>query len=117
MALQSGSVILLWHFKSLVAQQFPEYIPTIKGFDDLSGVILLCVYILMRFIRRLDFTIWLQSRIKLVLSVFVISGTAVFLGFRQHNSIFAFAFAYSLGPLKTFVSLECAYSSGKSLPM
>lgn len=88
-----GPMFWIWSF---FAQQLPAYVPTVSGFGDCSGVILFCVYILIRLIRKLGWSDWLLPRRKMLLAAAAVSGIFVFAGFRHNNSIFAFAFAFSI---------------------
>lgn len=85
---------LLWAWAPLASVKtfLTPYIPSVLGFGDSSAVILLCIYIEMRIIRRLQWDEWLSNHLVLLLGMFVVSGFAVFVGLRHMFSIFAFCF-------------------------
>jgi len=85
---------LLWGW-SFAAQLNVPLVPSVLGFGNCSGVVLLCVYCLTRILKRLQYIEWLEKHMFLNCSLFVVSGLFVYMGFRHNNSIFAFAYALS----------------------
>ena len=73
-----------------------KYLPSVAGFGSGSGVVLLCVYILMRIIRQLGWINLLDR--NLLRPIILLSLTAMFVvvGFRHTSSIFAFGYALSI---------------------
>lgn len=84
---------LLWGWSFLVTVKVSPYIPTMAGFGDCSGVVLFCVYAETRLMLKIGWIDKINSKVLLIVPLFMISGMFVFMGFRHSNSIFAYLFA------------------------
>lgn len=107
--------ILLWGWSFIAMLKVSPYIPTSAGFNDCSGVILLCVYTFTRLMRRLGWTELIGRNVLPLFVMLVISGGIVSCGFRHTNSIFAFVYALAMFllviriPLKGLFEKMCVF--------
>ncbi len=89
--------VLLWGWCFLSSiKPFKGVVPTVSGFGDSSAIVMLCVYVLGRLMKRLGWLDWFSRRVSLLLISFTASVCMVVLGFRHMHSVFAFIFAVSL---------------------
>ena len=84
-----------WCFLSCI-KPFSGLVPTVFGFGDCSAIVMLCVYVLGRLMKRVGWLDWFSRRVSLLLISFTSSACMVVLGFRHMHSVFAFIFAVSL---------------------
>lgn len=88
-----GFLLWVWAPFASIKTFLSPYIPSVLGFGDSSVLILLCIYVETRIIRRLKLDEWLSNHFGITLGMFAVSAIAVFWGFRHMFSLFAFVFA------------------------
>ena len=84
-----------WAFLSAVPPTM-KYLPSVAGFGSGSGVVLLCVYILIRIIKELGWINLLDRNLWRPIILLSITAMFVVAGFRHTSSVFAFGYALSI---------------------
>lgn len=95
-AFASVSVLVwVWAFLSSISPTM-KYLPKVLGFGNCSGVVLLCVYVLTRILKRLGCVNWFGDKWWRLACLFIVSSLFVINGFRHTSSVFAFGYALSI---------------------